>query len=186
MRSRIAKYSFLRFSWRITALHTIMYSIAGLFALLTMNYKGLFAGAFLSSFMKPITSSSVALGPILQLFNGFIMSIFLFPLGKYLIDNIKDSWKILFMLLAGFSFFTPQVPGLGNFEGIVYTKAPLAIHLIGIPECLMYSVLFSFGFLFWYKFDKRWINTISIVLISLIGIMSILGYLDSNGLLPKK
>jgi hypothetical protein len=181
-----SRKSFWRFSWRITSLHTIAYTIAGLFALFTMGYKEHFSGVFLSNLMRPVNSPIVAWGPTLQLINGFIMSLFLFPIGKLLIDNRKNGWKILFLLLAGFSFFTPQVPGMGNFEGIVYTKAPLSIHLLGIPECLIYSLLFSSGFGFWYSKEKKWINTISIILSCLIVMMSALGYMDSIGILPKK
>jgi hypothetical protein len=178
--------SFVKFSWRITALHTITYSLAGLVALITMHYKTQFSGEFLSGYMKPFNSPMIALGPFLQLINGFIMSVFLYPLASFLIDNINNSKKILFLLLAGFSFFTPQVPGIGNFEGIIYTKAPMFVHLIGIPECLIYSGLFAAGFSIWYRTEKKWINTLSIILIAVISLMSTLGYLDSIGLLPKK
>lgn len=186
MRQESTHKSFLKFSWRITVLHTITYYIAGLAALVTMHYKSRFSGEFLSGYMKPFNSPMISLGPSLQLINGFIMSVFLYPLSSFLIDNIKNSKKVLFLLLAGFSFFTPQVPGIGNFEGIIYTKAPVFVHLIGIPECLIYSGLFAAGFSIWYKTEKKWINTLSIILIVLIGLMSALGYLDSVGLLPGK
>jgi len=178
--------SFWRFSWRITSLHTISYTIAGLFALFAMGYKEQFSGEFLSNLMRPINSPYVALGPLLQLINGFFMSLYLFPIKKVLTENGKNGWKILFLLVAGFSFFTPQIPGIGNFEGLIYTKAPLSIHLMGIPECLAYSLLFSSGFGFWYRQEKKWMNPTTITLVCLIGLMSVLGYLDSIGILPKR
>jgi hypothetical protein len=185
-RTRDPKYSFLRFSWRITSLHTIAYTLAGVFAVLVMHYREQFSGAFLSTLMKPVNSPLVALGPALQVVNGFFMSLFLFPIARVLIGDGKTGWRILFLLVAGFSFFTPQVPGMGNFEGLIYTKAPLSVHLLGIPECLIYSLLFSLGFGIWYSRNSRWMNIVAIILVCLVGLMGALGYMDSIGLLPKK
>lgn len=47
------KKNFATFLWRITAIHTIAYFIAGIFALIFMNYKSLFTTEALS-IMRPI------------------------------------------------------------------------------------------------------------------------------------
>jgi len=58
-------------------------------------------------------------------------------------------------------------------------------HIIGLPECLLYSFLFSFGLSKWYERPKRIWNTVSIILLSLISLMSFLGYPASIGVLKQ-
>ncbi len=83
------------------------------------------------------------------------------------------------MLIIGFTLFAPQLPGPGSFEGLLYTTLPWKVHLIGLPEMLIYSILFSTGIFFWYKKPKRTWNIFATICIFLILLMSTLGILES-------
>jgi len=89
-------------------------------------------------------------------------------------------------LVIGFTVFAPQIPGPGNLEGLIYTKIPLPIHILSLPEAIAYGLLFPLTLVCWIKYDKKWMKTTSVVLVVLILLMSLLGYLDAIGVLPKQ
>jgi len=178
------KHEFLPFSWRVTVLHMTAYLIAGVIALVFMDYKELFASGSLSSLMRPTDSPIVAVGPFLQIIQGFVMSLFLFPFRSIFISS-KNGWLYLLLLLAGFSIFAPEIPGPGTFEGILYTKISIQEHLLSLPETLIYSIVFSALFALWYRYPKKIWNMLSIISVCLIFLMSILGYLAAIGLLKN-
>ncbi|MFQ3578609.1 MAG: hypothetical protein SNJ71_00530 [Bacteroidales bacterium] len=178
--------SFRSFCWRVTATHTIAYFFAGIAAMLTLNYEKELSKGFLETFMRTTSSPIVPLGAALQLINGFFISLILYPIRKEIIGNFKTGWKKLSILVIGFTVFAPQTPGPGNLEGLIYTKIPLPIHIMSLPEAILYGLLFSLALVYWIKFDKKWMKTTSIVFIVLILLMSLLGYLDTIGVLPKQ
>jgi hypothetical protein len=182
----ITDISFRSFCWRVTAMHTIAYFFAGSAAILTMNYEKELSSGVIETFMRPLDSPIVPLGAALQLINGFCMSLILYPLKKEIIGNFKTGWKKLSVLLIGLTVFAPQIPGPGNLEGLIYTKIPIAAHLMSLPETILYGLLFSFGLVSWVHLEKKWMKTVSIVCIILILLMSGLGYLDAIGVLPKQ
>jgi hypothetical protein len=174
------KNDFPSFSWRVTSLHMMAYLIAGLLALIFIDYETLFATDSLALLMKPIDSPIVAFGPFLQIILGFAMSIFLYPFRSVFIGQ-KNGWFYLFILIAGFCIFTPQVPGPGNFEGLLYTNISIQQHLLSLPETILYSIIFSTLLPLWVKYPKKIWNVLSIIAVVLIFIMGVLGYLDATG-----
>ena len=164
----------------------IAYFLAGITALATMNYEAQFSEGFLEILMRPVTSPIVPLGMVLQVINGFVLSIILFPFRRVFLERAKGGWMPLFLLLVGFTLFAPQIPGPGNLEGLIYTNIPIAVHLMSVPETLLYSFLFSIGITGWYAHDKKWMNSVSVVFVVLIALMSLLGYLDAVGALPTR
>ena len=94
----------LKFTWRITAAHTIAYFCAGIFALLVIDYKVWFSEGAISSFMLPTDTPIVALGPAFQIIRGLIMAIVLLPLRKVFIDgNFRAFGIFYFRSRYGFS-----------------------------------------------------------------------------------
>jgi len=178
------KKEFMPFCWRVVSLHVISYFIAGIFALSFINYKEYFNTGTLSLLMRPTDSPIVAAGPSLQIINGFFMSLFLFPFKTIFISG-KKSWVKLFFLLLGFSFFSPQTPAPSTFEGVIYTKIPLSYHLLGIPECLVYSLIFSALLFGWYTKPKKTWNILSVIVVMLIVLISTMGVLSSFGVLKN-
>lgn len=174
--------NFKTFIWRIIASHMVAYLIAAVLAQLTFNYKLLLKSDTLSLIMRPWDSSLVALGPTLQSVNGFFMALILYRFRTIIIDT-KKGWFNLFLIVAGFSIFAPQAPAPGTFEGFIYTKLSIFEHIIGIPECILYSFLFSYGFYTWYQKPSKVWNVVAIIFISVMFIISILGYCASIGLI---
>jgi hypothetical protein len=72
------KKEFITFCRRVVSLHVIVYFLAGIFALLCLNYEELFSNETTSLLMRPVDSPIVAAGPGLQIINGFMMSLYLF------------------------------------------------------------------------------------------------------------
>ncbi len=54
------KDNFLSFSWRVTSLHMMAYLIAGILALIFIDYKTFFVTDSLALLMKPINSPIVS------------------------------------------------------------------------------------------------------------------------------
>jgi len=173
----------IEFIWRIASSHTIAYFIAGIFAMLFMNYKEEFAGEVLSVIMRPVESPWVALGAGLQIFRGAILALIFLPFKDTLLS--KNGLLKIILLILGLSYFSTIGPGFGSFEGYLYTTIPIHYHLLGLPEALIYTFLFSFIIVFWYRNQSKVYHVVSIVLVSLIVIMSLLGWLASLGLIES-
>ena len=171
------------FIWRVASMHTIAYFIAGIFALLFMNYREQFASETMAAIMRPVDSPLVALGPSLQIFRGIIIALVLLPFKDIIIS--KNGWIKLLVLILGLSYISTIGPTFGSFDGYIYTKVPLQYHLLGIPETLLYVFLFSFFLILWFKKPGKAWNIITAILVVLIVIMSLLGYLSSSGLITQ-
>lgn len=171
------------FMWRVISLHTIAYFAAGIFALVFMNYKEQFASEIMSVIMRPVESPWTAAGPGLQIIRGAIIGLVLLPFRE--IITAKNGWLKLSGLILGLSYLSTIGPAFGSFEGYIYTKIPLGYHLLGIPEMLLYTFLFTFFLSRWYKKESKAWNICSVVLVVLIILMSILGYLSAVGLLKN-
>ena len=83
--------------------------------------------------------------------------------------------------ILGLSYFATIGPTFGSFDGYIYTKIPLQYHLLGLPETLIYSLLFTSMFALWYKMKNKTLNIISASLVALIVLMSVMGLLASLG-----
>jgi len=168
------------FLWRIIYSHMIAYFVAGLFAVTFMNYKEHFASDTLALLMRPVDSPIVALGPIFQIIRGLIIGLVLLPLRKCFVED-KNGFLKLALLIFGLSAVSTIGPTPGSFEGIVYTILPIQYHLLGIPETIIYILLFIAILSFSYKNNKRWVSILAIVFVFIICIFSILGYLSAIG-----
>jgi hypothetical protein len=172
-----------RFMWRATAAHMIAYFIAGIFALLFMGYEEKFGSGIMAALMRPIDSPAVALGSAAQVLMGLVLSLILYPFrGVFL--GARGGWAKLLLLIGGLSIFAPQVPGPGSFEGVLYTRLSLSDHLWGLPETLVYSLLFSILLCGWFARPRKAWNVLAAVAVGLIAVFSLLGYLSSVGMLP--
>jgi len=182
--NRNLKKERISFFWRIASVHTIVYFFAGIFALVFMNYKEQFGAEIMSVIMRPIESPWVAAGAGLQIFRGFIIALVLFPFRAVFLSS-KHGWIKLWALILGLSYISTIGPTFGSFEGYIFTNVPLQYHLLGIPEALIYTFLFTFLISLWYKKPSRIWNVFSIILVSLVILMSTLGLLSSLNILKN-
>lgn len=172
-------YPLKKFIWRVTASHIISYFIAGVLALFLMKYKQLFASEALSCYMRPVDSTWVAAGPGLQFIRGIVISVVLYPFCDKIL-NSKSGLLYLWGLILGLSFLSTIGPAPGSLEGIIYTKLPFQYHLVGIPETLLSTFLFSWFLTAWYKKETKLFKVVSIVLVILIMFFSLAGALIGN------
>ena len=169
------KQDITKFIWRITYSHFISYFFAGIFALVVVNYKDLFATEELSLLMRPVSDPIVALGPFLQLFRGLIIALVLLPIRKVIVNENHGFIK-LGILILGLSLISTIGPTSGSFEGYIYTIIPAAYQMLGYIEASIYISLFLVILWSSYKFEKRWMNISFLILVAILSFFSIFGY----------
>ena len=172
-----------KYFWQVTYAHAIAYFIAGIFAVLVMNYRDLYETDIISSFMHPVDSPVVALGPGLQIFRGIILALILLPLRKTFFEE-KHGLVKLGIIIIGLSLLSTIGPTMGSFDGYIYSKVPYMYQILGYPEAILYVSLFI-GILAVSKEyeNKKIITILSIVIMVLISLTSIMGFLNAKGLL---
>ena len=177
------KQSLIKYFWQIIYAHTIAYFIAGIFAVLVINYRDLYATEIISSFMHPVDSPIVALGPALQIFRGILIALILLPLRKTFFDEKRGLIK-LGIIIIGLSLLSTIGPTMGSFDGYIYSRVPYKYQILGYPEAIVYVFLFIGILAVSKKYEHKKIVTIlSIVITVLISLMSIMGFLSAKGLL---
>lgn len=134
------------------------------------------------SFMRPANSPWVGAGPGLQIIRGLLLSLFLLPFRSIFFET-KYGWIKFWLLSFGLSYLLTLSAASGSFEGIIYTNIPIKYHLIGIPEIVIYLTLFTVLMWGWYKKPYKIFNVLSIIFVSLIGLMSLMGVLASTGII---
>jgi hypothetical protein len=177
------KNNLAKYFWQVTYAHTIAYFIAGVLSLLFMNYEQLWATEIMSAFYRPIDSPIVALGPLLQIPRGILIALFILPLRKTFFEEKYGLLK-LGLIVFGFSAISTIGAVWASYEGYIYLKLPLEIHLLGYPEILLYISLFIGILHISQKFAyKKIISILPIILMVLLIFMGIMGLLDALGYL---
>jgi len=170
------KSNVVQYFWQIMYAHTIAYFIAGIFAVVVMNYREFYATEIISTFMLPVDTPIVALGPLLQVFRGIIIALILLPLRKTFFEEKYGLLK-LGLIVIGLSLLSTIGPTIGSFDGYIYTKIPYMYQILGYPEAILYAALFI-GILGLSKkyAHKKIITILSIFIMVLICLISIMGY----------
>ena len=171
------------FIWRIAALHTIAYFIAGLFAVRFLNYSGEFGFDIMANMMLPVDHWKVAIGLGLQPIRGIIIALVLVPFKMIILAD--KGWIKLACLIFGLSYLSTFGPAIGSFDGYIFTEVPLKVHLLGIPEMVIYIFLFTSLLSAWYKNPYRGVNFMVAICVGFILLMSLFGFLDSLGMISK-
>jgi len=170
------KSGVVQYFWQIMYAHTIAYFIAGIFAVVVMNYRELYATEIISSVMLPVDTPIVALGPLLQIFRGIIIALILWPLRKAFFEEKYGLLK-LGLIVIGLSLLSTIGPTMGSFDGYIYTKIPYMYQILGYPETIIYVLLFIGILAVSKKYAHKKVMTIlSIIIMVLICLISIMGY----------
>lgn len=162
------------FIWRIASAHVIAYFLAGVLALTVMAYGEWFAAGSIAGLMRPVDSPWVAMGPALQILRGMVIALVLYPFREVFLLS-RNGWLKLWLLIVGLCYISTIGPTFGSFEGYIYTQASLAEHLLGIPEMMIYTFLFSFSVCGWYRKPRKAWTVLSMIGVVLIMVMSGLG-----------
>ena len=167
---------FGKFFWRITSSHIITYFFAGVLAYGFLDYKDLFSTPPFSYFMRPSNAAIISAGPVLQIIRGFIFTLALWPFRKTILET-NYGWLKLWGLLLGLSILSTASAAPGSIEGFIYTTIPINKQVIGYFELMPQTLLFSLIVYYWYKRQGKSWNVISIILVTAIILMSIMGYI---------
>jgi hypothetical protein len=168
--------SFGPFAWRVISLHMLTYFIFGILAYFFLDYRKVFETTDLRYLMIPTTSPWVAAAPALQVFRGLLFALVLYPLAA------EFTWRrngalVLWGLFLGLAILGTCGPSPGSFEGLVFTKIPWQIQLLGLLEVVPQTLFFSLGLVWWCRKPARWKNVVSGVVVGLIVFVSVAAFL---------
>ena len=130
------------FIFSVTAFHVITYFIAGIISSSVFNYKQLFSLPIIADYFKPTESQTVYLGLLIQIIRGLLFALVLLPFRQFLKAN-KNGWLLLWSVFLVFGIINTPAASPASIEGIIYTKLPLWFHLIGMPEIVLQTLVFS-------------------------------------------
>ena len=173
--------TFTAFAWRVLSLHMLTYFLVGLVAFLALDYRRAFEATELRYLMRPTTSPWVAAGPALQIFRGLLFAVILYPLAADILPR-KNGVLLLWSFFIGFAILGAAGPSPGSLEGILYTKLPMSLHLMGLPEVILQTLLFSAGLVLWCRKPARWKNVVSGIGVAVVCLLSIAGFLAARSI----
>ncbi len=171
------KFKFGTFFWRITSSHMITYFVMGIIAANLLNYKEVFDS---SDTLRAYDSPWIAAGAALQVIRGLIISLALWYFKESFLYQ-KYGWLKLWGLIVGLSILSTAGAAPGSIEGFIYTTIPVADQINGFIEVIPQIGLFSLLVFYWYERPKKVWNILSIILVSLIILMSLMGVLAASG-----
>ncbi len=140
--------AFLGFALRIVVAHTLTYFVSGLVWSNVFRYGAVFQLPVIRDYMLPIDQHNVLLGPFLQPVRGLIMAVGLWPLRDLLLQS-KRGWLILWGLFLTLGILSTPAASPGSIEGMLYTRLPLWYHIMGYPEIVIQTLVFSVWLWWW-------------------------------------
>ncbi len=171
------------FALRVTTSHMVSYFLAGLGAVLFLDYRSQFVSEALSCYMRPVDAPIVALVPIFQVVRGLIFAAALYPFRHVFLEAPRG-WLLLWGLMLGLAVLSPTGPAPGSVEGFIYTKVPIGQQIRGYFEVLPQTFLFSFLVVAWSRRPSRAWAVVMVAMTLIIALLSVMGYLAATGRMP--
>ena len=140
--------TFLTFALKVIVAHTATYFIFGIIMSNVFDYGEIFQREIIRDYMIPMADHNIALGPFMQPIRGLIFAIGLWPLRSFLIEK-KRGWLTLWGLLVTIGILSTPAASPGSIEGMLYSKLPMWYHLIGYPEIVLQTLVFSIWLVWW-------------------------------------
>ncbi len=166
-----------RFVWKTTVVHVVTYTLVGLLAFTLFDYTSAWSDPAVDMLMRPIDHPLTIAGPLFQYIRAPLFALVLYPFYDVLFGK-KRGWLYMWGLFVIFAGINPLDAGPGSIEGVLYTTLPTWFHLIGIPEMLIQTLLFSVILYAWVnRPDKRWISIVLYILLFFATLFPILGLL---------
>ena len=135
--------NFISFYIKVAIIHTSTYIFFGMLFSNMFDYSTVYSMENVSNFMRDFDSKWILAGPFLQPIRAFFIALALYPL----INTFKASklgWLMIWSIFACIGILASPGASPGSIEGIIYTKLPLKFQMIGLPEVLLQTFLFSF------------------------------------------
>jgi hypothetical protein len=140
--------TFIVFALRVIVVHTVTYFVFGIIMSNVFDYGEIFKREIIRDYMLPVNEHNVLVGPFLQPIRGLIFAIGLWPLRSLLLER-KRGWLILWGLLVTVGILSTPAASPGSVEGMLYSKLPMWYHLIGYPEIMLQTLVFSIWLVWW-------------------------------------
>jgi hypothetical protein len=112
------------------------------------DYGEVFKREIIRDYMLPMDQHNVLGGPYMQPLRGLIFAIGLWPLRSFLVEK-KRGWLILWGLLVTIGILSTPAASPSSIEGMLYTKIPMWYHLMGLPEIVLQTLVFSIWLVWW-------------------------------------
>jgi hypothetical protein len=130
----------------------------GLLASSLLDYASFFAESSLNVMMRPTSDRWVMAGPLLQPVRGILFGLVFYLLREPFFER-KHGWLVMWSVLVAIGILGTFGPTPGSLEGMIYTIFPLPVHLRGLPEVLLQSLLLSSILYYWINnTHKRWLG----------------------------
>jgi hypothetical protein len=142
------------FALRVVIAHTLTYFIFGMIMSNVFDYGEIFKREIIRDYMIPFDEHNITYGPFLQPIRGLIFAIGLWPLRGLLVEK-KRGWLILWGLLVTIGILSTPAASPGSVEGMLYSKLPMWYHLIGYPEILLQTLVFSIWLVWWERQTEK-------------------------------
>ena len=139
---------FLMFAIRVILVHMITYFIFGIIMSNVFDYGEIFKREIIRDYMIPMDEHNIVLGPFLQPLRGLIFAIGLWPFREVLIEK-KRGWLYLWGLIVTMGILSTPAASPSSIEGVLYSKLPMWYHLMGLPEILLQTLVFSIWLVWW-------------------------------------
>jgi hypothetical protein len=165
---------------KAAVVHTVTYGIVGCLAYMIFNYPRLFAETELRFIMRPTADPRVKLGLLFQPIRGAIFGIAFVILRQPFLDD-PGGWLAMWIVLVLLCILSSFGPSTTSIEGMIFTKIPLRLHLVGLPEILLQSFLLSFVVYHWVNSpDMHWLGVTMWTLFAVALSAPVLGFLKER------
>lgn len=155
--------------------HTVTYLLMGVLAANFLNYASSMARP--ESVMRPMSDPWVMAGPLFQPLRGMIFAMVFYPLRECLFGK-KNGWLLMAWMLVATGILSTFAAASGSLEGMIYTRTPIRIQLIGWLEVVPQAVLLSALLCYWVNYaEKKWLNWLLGIAFGIAMALPILGLL---------
>ena len=132
-----------KFVLKVTGLHLLTYVVCGIIFSVLFDYHSLFTMEGVKDFMREVGGTSTHIGPWVNVLRGVLFGLALLLFKDSFIGQ-KFGWLKLWGILSIIGIINTPGPAPFSIEGVVYTKLPLKFHLLGAPEILIQTLMFSY------------------------------------------
>ena len=132
-----------KFVLKVTGLHLLTYVVCGIIFSVLFDYHSLFTMEGVKDFMREVGGTSTHIGPWVNVLRGILFGLALLLFKDSFIGQ-KFGWLKLWGILSIIGIINTPGPAPFSIEGVVYTKLPLKFHLLGAPEILLQTLMFSY------------------------------------------
>jgi hypothetical protein len=174
------RLTFWAIASRTIIVHTVTYFFVGLLAFFLLDYSKKFAEHGLAVYMRQTDDPWVMAGPLFQPLRGLLFASVFYPLQGVLFRH-KRGWLLMWWLLVAIGALSTFGPSPSSIEGMIYTRLSVEEHLLGLPELLAQTLLFSIGLSYWVRYpEKRWVNWVMGTLFVVALLLPLLGLLTRS------